>query len=297
MSKEIIDRATIDLTKVDWQAVDSQTESNSFLNPEDVIQADPSEVLYFAKTGKDTYAVGVKRNASPKEYFYINIPDTHNGKKVDAINANAFSGCDKLLMASIPGSIETIGDEAFKGCSSLGYFDELVIPSSVTSIGDGAFDGCLDLKEITLPVSVSQIGKYIFADCRSLRSVALPQGISKITWDMFMGCESLNEISIPSSVKIIAPGAFQGFDSLYKVNIPEGVEIIGGLAFYECGSLDNIVLPDSLKVVEAWAFNFGNYLGYYPRKVSVCEDTIIKDKAFPEDTEIVRRASKKILEG
>ena len=42
----------------------------------------------------------------------------------------------------IPASVTSIGNSAFKGCSSL---TSITIPNSATSIGNGAFAGCENL--------------------------------------------------------------------------------------------------------------------------------------------------------
>ena len=42
----------------------------------------------------------------------------------------------------IPEGVTEIGDNAFKGCTSL---ESITIPKGVTSIGESAFDGCTSL--------------------------------------------------------------------------------------------------------------------------------------------------------
>lgn len=48
-------------------------------------------------------------------------------------------GCSGLTRITIPDSVMSIEEGAFKGCSGL---TSIAIPSSVTSIGRGAFDDC-----------------------------------------------------------------------------------------------------------------------------------------------------------
>jgi len=58
------------------------------------------------------------------------------------------------------GGLESIGDGAFAGCTSL---KALVIPNSVTSIGDNAFEGCIALESLALPYIPNDTGTSITA--------------------------------------------------------------------------------------------------------------------------------------
>ena len=76
----------------------------------------------------------------------------------------------KLKKYTIPNSVTTIGDSAFKGCSSLQSID---IPNSVTTIRNLAFCGCSSLQNIDIPNSVTTIGDSAFCGCSSLQSIHL----------------------------------------------------------------------------------------------------------------------------
>ena len=82
-----------------------------------------------------------------------------NDGSVTSIGDNAFSGCSSLTNVVIPGSVTSIGDYAFYGCSKL---NGVIIQDGVTSIGDYAFSGCTGLTSVVIPVSVTSIGDYAF---------------------------------------------------------------------------------------------------------------------------------------
>ncbi len=63
---------------------------------------------------------------------------------------------------TLPSSLTSIGDLAFRNCSGL---TSITLPPSVTSIGGSAFYGCSGLTSITLPPSVTNIGNSAFYGC------------------------------------------------------------------------------------------------------------------------------------
>ena len=78
---------------------------------------------------------------------------------------------------TIPNSVTTIGEGAFKGCH---FLTSIKIPNSVTTIGEGAFNGCYSLTSINIPNSVTTIGKLAFNGCYSLTSINIPNSVTTI---------------------------------------------------------------------------------------------------------------------
>ena len=70
----------------------------------------------------------------------------------------------------------------------------MTIGNSVTSIGDYAFRGCSSLVEIVIPNSVTSIGKCAFAYCNSLTNVVIPDSVELIGDDAFYLCYSLADV-------------------------------------------------------------------------------------------------------
>ena len=211
-----------------------------------------------------------------------------------SINANckiiyceAFSGYTSLTSIIIPGSVTSIGDWAFSGCSKLtsinvnennkayksingnlyskdgktfiqyatGKSDtSFVVPGSVTNIGEWAFLGCTSLISITIPDSVTSIGSSAFYNCTSLTSITIPDSVSSIGSSAFYNCSSLTSITIPDSVTSIGYEAFYNCTSLTSVTIPDSVTSIGYEAFYNCSSLTSITIPDSVTSIGSGAF-------------------------------------------
>ena len=185
-----------------------------------------------------------------------------------------------LIEYTIPDSVTTIGESAFRGCSSLA---SVTIPDSVTSIGDNTFYGCNSLTNVTIGNSVTTIGWSAFYGCTSLTSVTIPDSVTTIGRGAFAGCNKLTsfygkfasednrclivdgkliafapvgltEYTIPDSVTSIEDHAFAGCNSLTSVTIPDSITSIGGYAFGGCSSLTSVIIPDSVTSIGYSAF-------------------------------------------
>ena len=175
------------------------------------------------------------------------IYDSRNGCNaiIETASNTLITGCQNTI---IPKSVTSIGEGAFKFCSSL---TSIEIPNSVTSIGEWAFEYCSSLTSIEIPNSVTSIGYGAFHECPGLTSIVVDSG--NTIYDSRNGCNAIIETTsntlitgcqntiIPNSVTSIGVGAFYKCDSLTSIEIPNSVTSIGDLAFYECTSLTRII--------------------------------------------------------
>ena len=122
-------------------------------------------------------------------------------------------GCKNSVIPT-DGSVTSIGDRAFYGCTNL---ESITIPDGVTSIGDSAFYGCTNLESITIPNSITNIGFEAFRNCTSLESITIPDGVASIDENAFWSCSSLESITIGKGLKSIGSFAFIGCKSLTSV--------------------------------------------------------------------------------
>ena len=165
---------------------------------------------------------------------------------VTSIGDDAFRNCSSLTSVTIPDSVTSIGSYAFYDCRSL---TSVTIPDGVTSIGNYAFYGCSSLASVTIPDSVTSIGDDAFSGCSSLTSIIIPDSVTNIGDWAFNGCSSLTSVTIGDSVTSIGNKAFSGCSSLASVTIPNSVTSIGSYAFSGCSSLTSITIPDSVTSV------------------------------------------------
>ena len=132
----------------------------------------------------------------------IVVPEEIDGKKVTAIGGYAFREGNTVTDVTIPKSVTTIEDGAFKRCSSITNIN--VDENNVDYISR---DGVLYDKKMTsliwypsnksdtsytIPETVTTIGYRAFYKCEKLKNIIIPESITEIGDEAFSGCTELN---------------------------------------------------------------------------------------------------------
>ncbi|MDB4388805.1 leucine-rich repeat domain-containing protein [Akkermansiaceae bacterium] len=207
----------------------------------------------------------------------------------------------------IPDGVTSIGDWAFRRCTSL---TSITIPDGVTSIGKNAFDktrisydytdnrlnylfsrsgqiaylidGSNASGSVIIPTSVNGAQIKLIADdafnrCTNLTSITIPDGVTSIGLRSFFRCTNLTSITIGDGVTSIGRSAFGGCKSLTSITIPNSVTNIGIAAFGNCDSLTSITIPDGVTSIGDNAFGSCRSL----TKITISNGvTSIGEKAF-----------------
>lgn len=92
---------------------------------------------------------------------------------VTAVGDNVFAN-SAVTEAHIPGSVKTVGENAFINCASL---TEVTFEEGTETVGNDAFNKT-GVTEVTLPKGMKQVGESAFMNCRELSKVTLPEGIT-----------------------------------------------------------------------------------------------------------------------
>lgn len=171
---------------------------------------------------------------------------------VHAIHPNAFNGCSKLHLTTIPENITYVGKRAFANIEAIDDLkiedtaafasaEEAFLESSVKSV----------ILNMTDAVPSIAIPYAMFKDCRQLKNVSFTgntDALFKIGKSAFYKTD-IKDITIPNQTYIINDCAFAGCKNLKKVKLPDQLEYIYSNVFSYCMSLREIDIPDSVKYI------------------------------------------------
>ena len=113
---------------------------------------------------------------------------------------NAFSGT-QLAEIQISEGVTDIGQACFAG----GQISKVTLPGTLRTIGKNAFFSCAELKAIDIPGSVETIGASAF-DETGLKEVTIGNGVTSIGEEAFLSCP-MTIVTLPESVTSIGAHA------------------------------------------------------------------------------------------
>jgi hypothetical protein len=169
-------------------------------------------------------------------------------------SAGSGSGAGYLVSIVLPEGVETLGEYTFAYCSSLEYVS---LPESLKTIGNSAFRWA-GFSSIRIPHGVRSLGDSAFADCTALQGIDLSGlTLESLGERAFQGCSSLEQAILPGALpdKTVPDFMFYQCTALESVNLPKDIESIGSSTFGYCASLRSLELPATIKTIGHSAFN------------------------------------------
>ena len=194
----------------------------------------------------------------------VTIPATYEGSEVVAIKAEGFKVAKGVKQVFIAKTVKRVGEKAFEGNKTLERV-QFEKESAIESIGDEAFAGCTSLTYANFPNGLKLIGSKAFSKC-ALVLITLPDGLLSIGECAFEE-SSILTVNIPASVTEIGVGAFSSGRALVSISVKEGSESftsIDGNLYSKDGktllqycaakSAGSFTVPQEVEVIESKAF-------------------------------------------
>ena len=183
---------------------------------------------------------------------------------VIAVAADAFNGNRAITSISIPASVISLGNDAFRNIANLrtlniedlaawcaveianGNANPIynVFPTNTANWGHVYFNNEEVAEELVIPDGVTALARNFYG-FKSLTSVTMPETLERLGDQTFANCTGLTSVEIPASVKSIG-SAFWCCTGLETITLSEGLETIGASTFYGCSALTEITIPSTV---------------------------------------------------
>lgn len=185
------------------------------------------------------------------------------------VSAGAFMNNTALTYVYLPDSVKTVGNNAFRGCTSL---RSVTLGSDIKGIGQLAFADTA-ISDVVLPDSLEAIGYGAYRGAPVERIVLPFVGGSAVTSNPYIGylfgaaAYAGNAQALPDELKVVilsekcteVPAyAFYGASKIEEIVIGSKVTEIGVSAFQGCSSLVGLYVPATVTDIPAAAHNYNS---------------------------------------
>ena len=254
------------------------------------------KVLIYSKEEKEYIKIKDTTKVIADGVFdnYENLKQVEFPNSLERIGYNSFRSCTSLEEISIPEGVKSIGESAFM-YSGLKKVD---LPDTVVDIDDYAFMECIHLSEINLPKNIENIGRWCFDNTDYLLDMESDEYGCKYVGDILLGCtgKGAKRIKIRDGTRMIATGAFEDREFIEGVYIPNSVEIMGEYVFYNCFALKEVYFQEDSRLSELKRMTFGECISLeeieLPEGLKKIQDNVFVNCAFksltaPESIEYI----------
>ena len=171
--------------------------------------------------------------------------------RVVSIGNEAFYLKIRLGGVTIPGSVKTIGEYAFYGCTKLSFahFNE-----GLEEVKDCAFAKCLNIHNWDFPTSLVTIGSHAFAGS-AVEDLYIPDNVQYIHGYAFLDCRDLKWAEIGEGVRFMGDCVFKNCTELLALYMNGPMPpSVGKNMFHEAGKIQTIYAPCGAleRYQEAW---------------------------------------------
>lgn len=183
---------------------------------------------------------------------------------ITEIKPYTFASCASIKSISLPNTVKTIGEGAFRGTS----VEELIIPEGTTTINAGAFASCANLKKVVLPSTLTQIYQDAFSNSTNINCVNYTGTIDQwaimgffheysnpvyYSKNLYINGELVTEVVLEKA-QYISGHAFVNCESIEHLYLPDGFVQVGWDAFSGCVNLKTVDIPNTATTFVSRAF-------------------------------------------
>ena len=150
-----------------------------------------------------------------------------------AVPANMFENMSNIEKITLPGTLETIGSNAFANCTALSKINsneegKAILPNTVKQISESAFLNCTGLTDFNTGESLEIIGNSAFSGCSNIvrfnsnvdGHMVLPAFCTSLGTTCFSGMTGITDVTVDDYIASVGNGSFALMSNLVNITLP-----------------------------------------------------------------------------